>query len=185
MSDPVELYRRVTGRFSALVDEIGDGDWDRATPCDGWTVRDLLEHVVARDRRLAAALIPAEATADGADAEPADLQAAWHERVAWWQAGLDDPQRRDQRVESPLGETTFADATCRLMTGELTIHTWDLARALGRDEQLDEEAVEVSFGFLRQMDPRLPRPGAFGTHVVPPDDADLQTEFLCFTGRQP
>ena len=54
MTEPVALYRRVLDHFSDLVDSIQADQWTAATPCEGWTVRDLIEHVIVRDERLAA-----------------------------------------------------------------------------------------------------------------------------------
>jgi uncharacterized protein (TIGR03083 family) len=36
--------------FDRRVNRLGDADWDRPTPCSGWSVRDLVGHVVAEDR---------------------------------------------------------------------------------------------------------------------------------------
>ena len=32
--------------FDRRLRAVGPGDWDRPTPCEGWTVRDLVRHVV-------------------------------------------------------------------------------------------------------------------------------------------
>src|ERR1700742_2879870 len=99
MSDPVEVYQRVVRRFTELVDGITAEQWAADTPCEGWTVRDLMDHVVVRDRRISA-------TVGGGTPEPlapdADLVEAWHERVDWWSDGLSDPNRRDVSYETPL-----------------------------------------------------------------------------------
>jgi uncharacterized protein (TIGR03083 family) len=44
----------VLNHFTELVDSIGPDQLTAATPCEGWTVRDLLAHVIERDQRLAA-----------------------------------------------------------------------------------------------------------------------------------
>jgi len=179
----VQTYRRVIDHFTALVDGLGQDGWSAQTPCDGWTVRDLLEHVIVRDHRLAAML-------GGSAPQPlpagVDLVAQWHQRVRWWADRLADPDQREAVHSTPLGEMTFAQATVRLMTGELTVHTWDLARALGLDERLDPEAVRVSFAAMQSTDEALlRRPGVMGAPVVVPDTSDEQSRFLAFTGRTP
>lgn len=48
MSNPV--WPMLAGERAALVDyltTLSDADWNRETPCAGWTVRDQLAHVVA------------------------------------------------------------------------------------------------------------------------------------------
>jgi uncharacterized protein (TIGR03086 family) len=63
------------------------------------------------------------------------------------------------------------------------IHTWDLARATGQDEALDEEGVTKAMEFLTPIDEAIRRPGGFGTKVEPRPDADAQTRLLNFSGR--
>jgi uncharacterized protein (TIGR03086 family) len=180
MSDQRATYERVMARFTALVDGIGDGQWDAATPCEGWTVRDLLEHVVVRDDRIAATLGGAPFV-EGA--VPADLRAAWHERAGWWAQRLADPATADAVWPTYFGELTLAQAVFRMMTGEIVIHTWDLARALGADEALDPGAVQEAYGEIRSHGDALRGPGAMGPEVAVADGADLQTRLLAFTGR--
>lgn len=44
-----EAYRRLAD----LVEGLGPDDWDRATDCEGWTVRDLVRHLVGALRSAA------------------------------------------------------------------------------------------------------------------------------------
>jgi uncharacterized protein (TIGR03086 family) len=70
------------------------------------------------------------------------------------------------------------------MATDVLVHTWDLARAVGGDERLDEAAVAGAYSGLKPMDAMIRRPGVFGPKVEAPEGADLQTEFLSFLGRQ-
>lgn len=181
MSDPIAQYQRVLEHFTELVDGITESQWASDTPCENWTVRDLIEHVIVRDRRLAA-------TVGGAPPQPledgADLAELWRERVEWWAAGLADPQCRTAVWETPMGSMTFEQATTQLMTGELTIHTWDLARGLGVDDTLDAEAVHTTFAAMQTYGDQLRRPGALGPALEAPAGSDEQEQLLAFTGRQ-
>jgi uncharacterized protein (TIGR03083 family) len=48
------LFARERSAFLELLGELGVGDWDRATVCPGWTVKDVTAHVLHDDlRRLA------------------------------------------------------------------------------------------------------------------------------------
>ena len=44
-----DAYQRLVAAFAALEDD----DWDRPTPCDGWTVRHLAKHLVGAMRSAA------------------------------------------------------------------------------------------------------------------------------------
>jgi hypothetical protein len=72
----------------------------------------------------------------------------------------------------------------RMISSDVLIHTWDLARAVGGDERLDADAVTGTYSGLKPMDAMIRMPGVFGPKVTPPEGADEQTELLCFLGRQ-
>ena len=70
-------------------------------------------------------------------------------------------------------------------TGDILVHTWDLARATGLDETLDADEVHRMFVGMEPMDEMLRASGHYGPRVAVPDDADEQTQLIAFTGRQP
>ncbi len=72
-----------------------------------------------------------------------------------------------------------------IATSDLLIHSWDLARAIGADEQLPAEEVSACYTGL-QMLPEEVRlgEGRFNPPTATTDDADEQTQFLSFSGRQ-
>jgi uncharacterized protein (TIGR03083 family) len=53
--DVRELDRRAVALVTDVVERVRDGDLGRPTPCEGWTVRDLLRHMAAQHRGFAAA----------------------------------------------------------------------------------------------------------------------------------
>lgn len=69
--------------------------------------------------------------------------------------------------------------------GDVLIHTWDLARATGLDEQLDADEVALLLSRMQPMDEMMRKGSAFGPKVEVPADADVQTQLIAFTGRQP
>ena len=46
MSEIADRYRRVAGAFTGKVAAVPANGWDAATPCDDWTARQLVAHVV-------------------------------------------------------------------------------------------------------------------------------------------
>ena len=103
-------------------------------------------------------------------------------RIPLFQGGLPAARTRQaQALEGQLLEQVIGTVLC----SDTLIHTWDLARATGQYDTLDPQAIEEARAFLAPNDELLRGPGAFGPKIAPPPDADLQTEFLCFVGRQP
>ena len=70
-------------------------------------------------------------------------------------------------------------------SAELGVHTWDLVRALGRSQALDDEVAERGRGFMQQNLPSERRGGAFGPEVPAPDDASAYERLAAFAGRDP
>ncbi len=98
---------------------------------------------------------------------------------------LADDTVASQEVDSPFGKRTFAELAGGLLCGDTLFHTWDLARATGQDETLDEAACARALAEMEPMDQGMRRSGMFGPAIDPPADADVQTRLLCFGGRRP
>ena len=43
---PAEQFRRPAGIFADRVRAVPDDAWSRPSPCDGWTARDVVGHMV-------------------------------------------------------------------------------------------------------------------------------------------
>ena len=67
---------------------------------------------------------------------------------------------------------------------DVLVHTWDLARAVGAQERLDEDSVRMAYAALQPMDAMIRQPGVFGPKLDAPTGADVQTKFLYFLGRR-
>lgn len=172
------IYRRIADAFTARVDGVSGDGWSAPSPCAGWTARDVVVHVIDAHRRLV----------DGDRARPVgpdeDVATTWHQAYDAAKDLLAQPGALEAVRPGPFGPMPTEQLLTRLITTDILVHTWDLARATGQDERLDPEAVERAYSGLKPMDAMIRMPGVFGPKVTPPEGADLQTEFLCFLGRQ-
>ena len=82
-----------------------------------------------------------------------------------------------------FGEQPFESLVGRLLCADTLIHTWDLARATGQDDRLDEEAAERALDFLTPIDDAIRGPGGFAPKLKAPPGADARARLLAFTGR--
>jgi uncharacterized protein (TIGR03086 family) len=71
------------------------------------------------------------------------------------------------------------------MTADLTVHAWDLARAVGGVTALDGELVAAAFRHAEENLGEHGVPGFIAAPVEVPADADLQTRLLARFGRRP
>jgi len=177
VSEVLALWRRVGDGFSQRLDAVQPDDWSKATCCDGWDVAALVEHAIGAQRMVPKAL---GATGD-IDTTGADLIQVWN--TVRGDAALTAPGALDQTVKLPFGEMRAADGF-GFPFGDLLIHTWDLARAIGADDRLLPEACAMVLPQLEPIDALIRGPGTFGPKLEPAPGADIQDQLLAFVGRQ-
>lgn len=182
MSDITDRYRRLSDAFAAKLAAVPPDGWSRPTPCEGWTVRELVAHVID-SQGLFLGLVGHElGDLPSVDDDPV---AAWDAARAKVQAHLDDPELAAAEYEGMFGRLTFAQGVDRFLSADLVVHGWDLARAVGLDETIDPEEVERGLRDFPEMGDAMRQPGGFGPAIEPVPGADPQTRLLNFLGRQP
>lgn len=181
---PAEEYREIAGRFTGLVEGVPDGGWDRRSPVPEWTARDVVGHLVDWFPGFLAGGAGIDLPrGPGVDADPA---AAWRTLSDGVQAVLDDPASGDRVLRNPyIGEVAVPAAISRFFTGDVFLHSWDLARATGQDETLDPQRCAVMLEGMAPLDELLRSSGQYGPRVEVGADADVQTRLLAFIGRDP
>lgn len=181
MTDVQDAYRNVSSGFDSAVRAVASDQWATQSPCEGWKARDVVAHVVEGHRGVIAAVRGGESAALGADEDP---KQAWEDATRAMAQITGDPEALSKEIDGPTGKMPAGDVIGRFVTMDLLVHTWDLARTVGADERLDEDAVRRSYEALKPMDAMIRQPNVFGPKLDPPGDADLQTEFLYFLGRR-
>lgn len=177
-----ETHRQVAGDFTARV--LGTTDWDAPAPVDGWAARDVVRHLVEWCPSFlehgAGVTLAAGPSVDD------DPVAAWQVHCAAVQELLDDPATPAKLLRNPhVGDVPLDEAVDRFYTGDVFLHTWDLARATGQDETLDPDRCAAMLGGMEQMEDALRASGQYGPRVDVPADADVQTRLIGFIGRDP
>ena len=143
------------------------------TTCDGWTVRDLVDHAM-HWQGMGGSVLGA-GTAPGQD---------WSEVQPALGAALQDPANLEGTVEQ-FGDMP-KQGLAGLVIADLLLHSWDLARSIGADETLPADAAESTLmGLQRMPDPMLRGENMFGPAIDVAHDASAQDKLLAFTGRQP
>lgn len=181
MDDVRQGYRKVASGFDTAVKAVAPGRWDARSPCEEWNARDVVAHVVSGHRGVIAGVRGGEPTDLGAGEDPVT---AWEEASRAMDGITADPESLAKEIDGPTGKMPAGEIIGRFVTMDLLVHTWDLARAVGADEHLDENAVRDAYESLKPMDAMIRQPKVFGPKLEPPPGADLQTEFLYFLGRR-
>ncbi len=179
MSEISERYRKVAATFTQRARSVPDGAWENPAPCDGWVARDVVRHMVEWMPGFLSLDLP-----DGASVDD-DPAGAWEIVTDAIQSGLDDPVVAALEHDLRPGRFSFEDAVDMFITGDVLVHTWDLARATGQDESLDADEVHRMVLGMEPVDELLRTSGHYGPRVEVPADADEQTRLIAFTGRHP
>jgi len=184
MAQPADEHRAVSGVFTDRVRGVAPDAWDNPAPCDGWVARDVVRHLV----EWFPAFLKSGADVDlphgpSVDDDPV---AAWEVHSQGVQALLDDPTTPGKVLSNPhIGEIPLDKAVDMFYTADVFMHTWDLARATGQDETLDQAKCAQMLEGMLPMDAALRSSGHYGPAVEVADDADAQTRLIAFTGRTP
>jgi uncharacterized protein (TIGR03086 family) len=188
MGEIAERYRRRAEAFERKVAAVRPDQWDNQSPCEKWTARDVLDHVVS----MHGYMLEGRTLGDIPD-EPL---AAFQQARAAVEAVLDDPEQAAKQSSTPTGPMTAEAHIDVVVSDDLVLHGWDLARATGQDESMDRTDVERLWAsnsaipddmieMYRTPDAFGPGIEVFGPEVQVPADASLQDRLLGFIGRRP
>jgi uncharacterized protein (TIGR03086 family) len=185
-------YRRALDAATAVVRRVRPDHLSRPSPCAGWDLRALLEHMIGQNHGFADAVESAEASPASAFAPRAftdtDVANAWEastERVA--SAFTRAPRNRGVLLVEISAQQPFPVVTAlgfHLL--DTVVHTWDVATTLGLDFRPDDElavlvdarAAAVPAGPAREA------PGAaFAPPVTVAPGADPWVHALALLGR--
>jgi uncharacterized protein (TIGR03086 family) len=189
-NDPRPFLYQSFDQTASVVGAVRADDLGKPTPCSEFDVAALLGHlVVAGTHVLDAAVgrpptspdpfasaVTAEDWAKAFDAVRQEAVAAWEQAGGQLDKVLD------------LGWGQFPGAlVARIYQAELTTHSWDLAKAIGRRDLLDDRLAEVGLPLMHEMLPASERVGdtGFGPVVEVPADAPVYDRLAGWMGRQP
>ena len=201
ITDPRPVLRKALGTAADVIAGVDAGQFGDPTPCDDFTVRDLLAHVVGV-ARTAAATGRGENPFEVPQPEPAsidDYPAVFADAVAEWEAAWADGTALTQPTPLPWATESGAAALCAWV-GEFTVHTWDLARATGQSPAWDPEVLHLAAAdvgddqflpatgrheLFDQMRDGADFPDPFLDAFPVPDDASELDRIVAWTGRDP
>lgn len=186
MGDSVSLFPRATEGFGARVRSVGNDQWALSTPCSDWNVRQLVNHLVSEEL-WAAPLLAGRTIAEVGDQYDGDVLgddplAAWTAAAAAATAAAAEPGAGDRTVHLSFGDFSGRDYLGQLVSDH-AIHAWDLARAVGADEDLDPDVVDFVYDFLVPQVEGWRAAGVFGPAQPAPEGAGRQARLLALSGR--
>jgi uncharacterized protein (TIGR03086 family) len=185
--DVTEIYRRCSAEFAPRVHAAADR-WDEPTPLPGWTVRDLVHHLVYEER-WAPSILSGATIAEVGDRFEGDLLgddpvSAFDEAAAEALAAVEEDGALERTVHLSFGDFPAREYLMQLASDHL-VHAVDLARALGVDETLEPEVTEAVLEWFIPQEEFYRQFPVIGPRVDWPEGAGAQAELLGRMGRRP
>src|SRR6266516_403371 len=186
MTDIAELHAQARDDTGRIVAGIAADRWHVDTPCAGWDVRALVNHVVAGN--LWAAELAAGQTIEGVgdrlDGDVLGPDPAGSYRVS--AAAAAAVFRRPGALDVPCA-VSYGPVPGSVYAGhrfiDVFIHGWDLATATGQDTALDPDLMEACRQIIEPQLELFRAAGALAAELPVPPDATPQTRFLAILGR--
>jgi uncharacterized protein (TIGR03086 family) len=178
--DALTQFGEVGMLLDGVVGNLGPEDLDRPTPCAGFTVRGVLQHMIGGATAFAAAY---RGEAPG-DVDTGDVIAGFGPAMEALGAAISAPGALARTVAAPFGDVdgeTFA----RFIALDGLVHGWDLADATGQEYEPPTELVEAVRAFAAEVLDPLRDGETFAAAVEPPVGATPIIELVAFTGRTP
>ncbi|MBD0691733.1 TIGR03086 family metal-binding protein [Streptomyces sp. CBMA123] len=198
----LDRFLLASGEFERILRSVRPGQWTLPTPCTDWNVRQLVHHMARGNLNYLLLLHGGHRTeflrlreTDAPGDSPAAAYAASVRQLA------DAYGRSDalcRILDYPLGPLTGRQALA-VRTADSTVHTWDLATALGLDDTLHPALVAWLDEHLATIYAGLPEtpvdPDSTHRFFAAPDDRPTegpptpapsrQTRLLRTMGRSP
>lgn len=194
-----DLLTRACASARSVLARVTGSQLSQPTPCADWTVRDLVGHIVGSTDLFAdlAELGESPEDREWPDYPGGDFLAAFDRHAARVTAAFAASGAMDKVMVLPTGPAP-GSLTIQVATGEIFVHGWDLAAAVGRTSDgadgleltaaLDDgvaEALLLSDWLVLCVQVRAADPTVFAPEIEPPDGASATDRLAAFLGRDP
>jgi len=178
--DPLAAHERAQDTFAHVLVNVTSDQLSSPTPCPGWNVKALIDHVIWGNQRVVE-------RAGGQVAPPPEDRGAAHRASAKAaQETFAEPEALTRTYQLPIGEIP-GTAFIELRTSDLLTHAWDLAIATGQPTDLDPELAEYVLSFSKQMMSRAGLRGdgrPYGEEQPCGDERPAADRVAAFLGRK-
>lgn len=175
MSVFTQTWDRHTEPLTRVIEDVTD--WDAASPCEGWTAADVLDHLMDTHRDFVSRHGREIPLVSGSPAEQ------WQHHAAAMDALVRDEEFTDTTMQTPFGDSTVGQVLLDFYGMDLIVHRWDLATSQGADHRLSEDELAEVDAAVDGYGEAAYGPGIFKDPVPVPEGADRQARVLARTGR--
>ena len=182
-----EVHARALEVTRPYVAAITGDQWGRDSVCEGWDVRELVNHLVSGNfwvpELVGGKTIEEVGDRLDGDVLGADPLATYDASAKVAAAAFEEAGAMDRPVAVSYGPVP-GSVYCGHRLIDALVHGWDISESTGQDTNLPLDLVEACWEVVEPQLAELGGSGAFGTRVTVPDGADLQTKLLAALGRR-
>jgi uncharacterized protein (TIGR03086 family) len=150
---------------------------DVPTPCDGWDVRILLNHMLDTHQYF----VGAARGEDVSPPSPVPPQLLSDDPVA----DFDRARAETLSAFAKPGVIEKTGPSLGIAFSEQLLHGWDLAKATAQDATMPEGLPEAAYAMIHGRFTDDQRTGMFKPEIAVDPDASAQDKLLAYTGRDP
>lgn len=191
VDDIMPQYRRALAQADQIVALVHGGDLARSTPCTGWDLQALLNHMIGQNHGFAAAVTTGDAPASvnaRASVTADDLASQWRRSADQVLAAFAhaDNDAEVLLIEVNEDSTFSVAAAIRMHLLDTVVHTWDLARSVGTSFRPEDELLDIVAAVAERVPIGASRT-RLGAAFAPPvitEQPDPWLETLALLGRQ-
>ncbi|MFF9480381.1 maleylpyruvate isomerase family mycothiol-dependent enzyme [Streptomyces sp. NPDC014733] len=168
LQSSIDAWTHSIEAITELVTPLAEGEWSRATDLPGWSVRDVVSHIIGLECEMLGDPRPIHSL-------PRDLYHVQSESARRMEVQVDvrrhhtalemvseleytvirrsrqlrnETRQPDALVRSPFDEDRTLDFVLRLRAFDVWVHEQDLRRALGQPGNLDSPGAQVARDIL-------------------------------------
>lgn len=186
--DIVGLDARALAATGTVVAKLEESHAHLPTPCAGWTVTDLIGHLVDGNLLFAQAAsgrTDIDWTQRGRHGLSAEMVQAYQHSTETVLSAFREPGVLKRTVTLPSGPLP-GESAIAVHFVDVLVHGWDLAVAIGADDTLDDQLARAAVGIVELYPKDLFGDERFFAQQLPIDRTTSPgDELLRMTGRNP
>lgn len=170
---------------AAVLDRVTPDQLTLPTPCDNWTVAQLIDHLIGAQHWARCGMKGIEMTDTGEGASAGDFKATFADAAEQSLAAFREDGALDRTVNAGFGDMP-ATALLGMATTDTFTHAWDLATATGQDNDLAPElAAQLLEGARATISPafRSEEGSIFKPEQPAPEGTSAASQLAAFLGR--
>ena len=177
-----ERYDRLSRAFADKIAAVPADAWHNQSPCEDWTARQLVWHVVDVHGRFQSLVGRTLVDHPTVEDDPHGGFVAVRDQML---ADLLDQVRVAEEYDGRFGKAAWGDSVNGFICFDLVVHGWDLSRATGLDERIEPEDVAWAKEIVDQRGEAMRANHVIAPEVVVAEDASEQDHLIAALGRQP